>query len=210
MSQPVVLDEAALGRAVSELIGRDARLSPIVQTWGTPPLWAREPGFSTLLRIILEQQVSLASARAAYTRLESAIGPVTPEAFLQLDDARLKAIGFSRQKTAYGRGLAEAILAGRVDLTRLAEAEDDVAFEQLKRIKGVGAWTAHIYLLMALLRPDVWPAGDRALAVATQGVLGLLACPSPAELETIGVAWQPWRAVAARLLWHYYLNRSRS
>jgi DNA-3-methyladenine glycosylase II len=169
-------------------------------------MWAREPGFPTLIHIILEQQVSLASARAAYDRLLVAASPLTPARFLELDDAELKTIGFSRQKTAYGRELAGAILDGRLNLTELGTLDDADVRSELMGIKGIGPWTADIYLLMALRRPDVWPSGDLALASAAQRVKRLAARPTPDELDTLGADWTPWRAVAARLLWHYYLS----
>jgi DNA-3-methyladenine glycosylase II len=169
-------------------------------------MWAREPGFPTLIHIILEQQVSLASARAAYDRLLAAASPLTPDRFLELDDAQLKRIGFSRQKTAYGRELAGAILGGRLDLAGLETLDDADVRSELTGIKGIGPWTADIYLLMALRRPDVWPSGDLALASAAQRVKRLAARPTPDELDTLGADWAPWRAVAARLLWHYYLS----
>jgi DNA-3-methyladenine glycosylase II len=172
-------------------------------------MWGREPGFPTLVHIILEQQVSLASARAAYDRLLLAASPLTPERFLQLDDARLRAIGFSRQKAAYGRHLARAILDGRLDLVALEAMDDEAARSALTEIKGIGPWTANIYLLMALRRPDIWPSGDLALAVAVQMVKRLDARPTPDEMEAYGEHWRPWRAAAARLLWHYYLSGYR-
>lgn len=205
----VQLDHEALARAAGELAARDPLLGQIVSEFGVPPLWAREPGFPTLLHIILEQQVSLASARAAFDRLRAAADPLTPARFLEFDDATLKGFGFSRQKTGYARGLAEAILAGRLDLTSLAQLDDEAVIAELCRLKGIGPWSAHIYLLMALSRPDVWPSGDRALAVAVQSVLRLPACPMPDELAAIGAPWQPWRSVAARIFWHYYLSTPR-
>jgi DNA-3-methyladenine glycosylase II len=172
-------------------------------------MWAREPGFPTLVHIILEQQVSLASARAAYDRLCATVSPLTPEGFLTLDDATLKAIGFSRQKTGYGRHLARSIVDGRLDLDALEAMPDDAVRAELCALKGIGPWSAEIYLLMALLRPDVWPVGDIALASAVCDVMGLDARPTPAELDAIGAAWHPWRAVAARVLWHHYLSRRK-
>lgn len=200
------LTETSLADAMHELSARDARLARIVADFGPPPLWAREPGFPTLLHIILEQQVSLASARAAFDRLRAIARPLTPERFLELDDAALKTAGFSRQKTRYGRALAQTIRAGDLDLHGLAGLDDHVVRAELTKIVGIGRWTADIYLLMALGRPDVWPVGDLALAIAARNVLGLPAVPSPAELEAIGAAWRPWRAVAARILWHHYLG----
>jgi DNA-3-methyladenine glycosylase II len=201
-----VLNKAALARGLRFLSDSDADMARILKEIGPPPMWAREEGFHTLLHIILEQQVSLASARAAYERLRASCRPLTPARFLQLEDDTLKMIGFSRQKTAYGRNLARSILEGRLDLEALGVLDDAAVRSELIRVKGIGDWTADIYLLMALGRPDVWPCGDLALAVAVQRVKGLDARPGPHELEAMGAAWQPWRAVAARLLWHYYLT----
>jgi DNA-3-methyladenine glycosylase II len=205
-SLPRTLSEADLLRGVRLLSGRDPDLAAIVKTIGPPPMWAREPGFATLLYIILEQQVSLASARAAFDRLRSHISPLTPSRFLELDDATLKGIGFSRQKTGYGRHLAEAVLTGRLNLGSLHRMSDDAVKRELLAVKGIGHWTADIYLLMALRRPDIWPVGDLALAVAAQRVKRLKGRPSADELEKMSRNWRPWRAVAARLLWHDYLS----
>jgi len=201
------LDQPTLHRAAAELAARDARLAAILAAHGPPPLWAREPGFPTLLHIILEQQVSLASARAAFDKLAAVAAPLTPQRFLELDDVTLKAVGFSRQKARYGRELAAALVSDNLDLDEVAEMEDDAARAALMRVVGIGRWTADIYLLMALLRPDVWPAGDLALTVAAVEALGLPAAPTQAELAELAVVWQPWRAVAARLLWHVYLKK---
>ena len=203
------LDEKSLRRAVKTLAARDADLAAIVARFGPPPLWPREPGFATLVHIILEQQVSLASAKAAFDRLQAALVRVEPEAFLTLDDVTLKAIGFSRQKTQYVRSLAGALLEGELDLHGLHEQEDAAIRAALKRLKGIGDWTVDVYLLMALRRPDVWPVGDLGLLVAAQEVKRLPVRPTPAELETLGEPWRPWRAVAARLLWHHYLSTRR-
>jgi DNA-3-methyladenine glycosylase II len=205
-SPNLVLTEALLIEGVQILAGHDADLAAVYERFGPPPLWAREPGFPTLVYIILEQQVSLASARAAFQRLAAAISPLTPQAFLELSDAELKAIGFSRQKTGYARLLAQSILAGEIDLAGLAAFEDGAVQARLTRLKGVGRWSADIYLMEALLRPDVWPSGDLALAIAVQRVKRLAAVPGPVELEAIGEAYRPWRAVAARIFWHYYLS----
>src|SRR5512139_1536189 len=141
------LTQRTLINASRRLAARDPDLAAVVDRYGPPPLWAREPGFQTLIYIILEQQVSLASAKAAYDRLVAATGRLIPERFLTLSDAELKAVGFSRQKTAYGRGLAQAILDGRIDLARLETLDDDQVKVQLTAIKGIGPWTADIYLL---------------------------------------------------------------
>lgn len=201
------LTDRGMQRAVRILCRRDPDLARVYRECGTPPLWARDPGFPTLVRIILEQQVSLASARAAFSRLQQAISEVTPRRFLKLDDAALRMIGFSRQKASYVRHLAEAIVKRRFRPALLETMKDETAREILLALKGVGFWSADIYLMMALRRPDIWPAGDLALATAAQEVKQLRKRPSPKELEELGTAWRPWRAVAARLLWHHYLTK---
>lgn len=201
------LTEASLHHAVAELTQRDADLAQIVARHGPPPLWAREPGFATLVLLILEQQVSLASARAAFNRLEAAIGAITPTGVLALSNAELRSIGFSRQKSGYARALADAIVTGRFEPEQLAALDDDGVRAALTTLKGIGPWTAEIYLLMVLRRPDAWPVGDLALATAAQQVKHLVQRPTPADLLALAELWRPWRAVAARLLWHHYLSR---
>ncbi len=194
-------------QALEELAEKDPDLAQIYWTLGEPPLWPREPGFPTLIHIILEQQVSLASAQAAFDKLLVMASPLTPDSFLALDDLQLREAGFSRQKTKYGRFLAEAIQSGQLNLDSLPHLPDEEVRAQLTAIKGIGPWTADVYLLMVLKRPDVWPVGDLALQVAAQQIKGLPNRPKAAELEEIGEAWRPWRAVAARLLWHFYLSK---
>lgn len=206
---PNRLDETALLHGVAELSRLHPPLAGVAGRYGPPPMWERPPGFGTLLHIILEQQVSLASARAAYDRLRVAADPLTPDRFLEFSDAELKTIGFSRQKTGYGRALARMLLDGSLNLAALEAMPDEAVREALLRVPGVGNWTADIYLLMVLLRPDVWPHGDRALALSVQRVLGLEECPSYDELREMSAAWRPWRAVAARLFWHDYLSRRK-
>ena len=201
-----VLNHEALARGVRLLARRDPDLRRVVKKFGAPPMWERESGFSTLLHIILEQQVSLASARAAHNKLLELVSPLTPDRFLQLDDATLKTVGFSRQKTAYGRNLAQSIVDGILNLDALAAMDDTAVRSELIKIKGIGRWTADIYLLMVLRRPDVWPTGDLALAVAAQRVKNLTVRPTEAQLVEMSARWRPWRAVAARILWHYYLS----
>jgi DNA-3-methyladenine glycosylase II len=204
--QPV-LDEAAFAEAVRFLADRDEDLAAVVKTYGQPPLWVREPGFPALVFIILEQQVSLASARAAFERLKAAANPLTPKRFLKFTDAELLRIGFSRQKALYTRLLAESLACRYFNLRDLHELHDDAARKMLIAFKGIGGWTADIYLLSALRRPDIWPTGDLALATAVQEVKGLRQRPSPEKLEELSTPWKPWRAVAARLFWHAYLSK---
>ena len=204
------LNERTLLRAVGCLARLDSDLAKIAADLGPPPLWARHQGFQTLIHIILEQQVSLSSAKAAFDKLLSVATPLTPERFLQLGDTELKAVGFSRQKTLYGRCLSHAIIQGDLDVTALNSMGDEGVRSELMKIKGIGRWTSDIYLLMALLRPDVWPRGDLALALAVQQVKRLKQKPTEEELTDISSEWQPWRSVAARLLWHNYLSRRAS
>jgi len=210
-SRPALPDQPltreGLLAAVDELAAHDPALAGIVERHGPPPLWDRQPGFPTLLHIVLEQQVSLASAQAAFDRLRVAAHPLTPGGFLELTDAELLAIGFSRQKARYGRAVAEAIQSGALDLDSLAGLDDESVHRKLQAIPGIGPWTSTIYLLMVLGRPDVWPAGDMALAAAVDEVKGLGHRPDTAEMTELGAAWRPWRSVAARLFWHDYLAR---
>ena len=162
------------------------------------------------MHIVLEQQVSLASARAAFDRLVLATDPLTPERFLRLTDMELLAVGFSRQKARYGRAIATALLDGTLDLDRLAALDDEAAQQALETIPGIGRWSSTIYLLMVLGRPDVWPVGDMALATAVAEAKGLPARPAAADLALMGEVWRPWRSVAARLFWHDYLARRRT
>ncbi len=203
----IILNENVFAQGVRLLADRDAHLAEVLEKFGSPPLWVREPGFPTLVYIILEQQVSLASAKAAFDRLKDAVRPLTPSRFLKLTDAELLRIGFSRQKTLYTRLLAESLFRRYFDLRYLNNLHDDAARKMLVAFKGIGKWTADIYLLSALRRPDIWPAGDLALATAVQEVKRLRRRPSPERLEKMSAPWRPWRAVAARLFWHHYLSK---
>ncbi len=200
------LTEASLAVAVDALAARDPVLGDVVARFGRPPLWDREPGFPTLVHVILEQQVSLASAQAAFDRLRSAAEPPTPATFLRLDGGELLAIGFSRQKTRYARALATALEAGGLDLDALAHLDDAAVDAALTALPGIGPWTATIYRLMVLCRPDAWPIHDIALAQAIAEVRGLARRPGADEMTALAEGWRPWRAVAARILWHHYLS----
>jgi DNA-3-methyladenine glycosylase II len=204
-----VLDASAFRSAATALCDVDPGLAGIVDRYGLPEFWAREPGLETLVLLILEQQVSLASARAAYDRLEQRLGGLTTAGILASGDAELRADGFSRQKARYVRALATAVEAGSLDLGTLATLDDEGARVALVALPGIGPWTADVYLLTALRRPDVWPVGDIALQEAARRVRGLDARPTPLELEALGEAWRPHRASAARLLWHLYLSEPR-
>jgi DNA-3-methyladenine glycosylase II len=191
------------------LAARDKDLACLLETDGVPPLWARKPCFSTLIRIILEQQVSLASAKAVYRRIVDNLVPFTPDRFLEGGSSYLRSLGVTRQKAAYCINVAEAILGDRLDLRALSGMDDLAAADTLTRIKGIGPWTADIYLLMALRRPDVWPSGDIALINTVRKVKKLHENPSPSILSNVAEAWRPFRSVAARMLWHHYLSDNK-
>ena len=203
------LDEQSLIRTCEKLADADADLRFIYQTYGAPPLWNREASFAALVHIILEQQVSLGSALAAFNKLTEKIGDVTPENVLRLSDEELKAVYFSRQKTVYVRDLASAILEKRLDLTALETLPDAVVKAELTKIKGIGESTAGLYVLMALLRADVMPRGDLALHVAWRDLKNLPEKPNSDEFLIVAERWKPYRAVAARLLWHFYLSAKK-
>ncbi|WP_374939428.1 DNA-3-methyladenine glycosylase family protein [Tolypothrix sp. FACHB-123] len=200
------LTPETLTHALTVLADIDSDLAQILAKFGPPPLWQRQAGFATLLQIILEQQVSLAAAKAVFNRLCDIVQPLIPENFLFLDDLQLRGIGFSRQKILYCRELAQAITNGQLDLTKLETMTEITIRSELKRIKGIGDWTVDIYLLMALQRPDVFPKGDLGIAIALQKLKGFTTRPTPTQIEAIAQQWRPWRAVATRLLWHYYLS----
>ena len=199
------LTKRTLALAATELASRDPTLNSIFQVHGNPPLWRRPQGFPTLVHIILEQQVSLRSGKAMFDRLESTIIPFAPETFLSYGYEFLRSLGVTRQKAAYLLHLAELLVNGQLNLTRLSRMPDEDARQALMNVKGIGAWSADVYLLMAMCRADIWPAGDLALAVAAKELFKLNQRPSPIELEILAERWRPHRAVAARMLWQYYL-----
>jgi DNA-3-methyladenine glycosylase II len=196
-----------LQQAAHELSVADPQLGASVDRYGPPPMWDRDPTYATLVHLILEQQVSLASAQAAFDKLRGALGAsIEPAGLLELSDAELRAVGFSRQKAGYARTLARAMLDG-FDLGALSLMPDDEVRLALTAMPGIGPWTADIYLTMCLLRPDVWPHGDLALATSARDLLELGERPTFAELGALAERWHPYRAVAARILWHDYLQR---
>lgn len=202
----ISLTKKRLNESVIYLADHDNDLARLLEADGVPPLWARKACFATLIHIILEQQVSLASALAMYRRLVDNLVPFTPKRFLEVGSSYLRSLGVTRQKAAYCINVAEAILEGGLDLKALSRMDDPAVFDTLTRIKGIGPWTADIYLLMALRRPDVWPSGDIALMNTVRKVKALDMSPSPSTLSTIAEAWRPFRSVAARMLWHHYLS----
>ena len=205
------LDEPTLARAVRTLARAEPRFAQIVKRHGPPPLWPRDPGFQTLVLLMLEQQVSLAQGRAMYMRIANAMGVVTPASVATLGESGLRALGVTRQKSAYLATLALRLERGEFDIDALASLSDAEADAALDALHGVGPWTAQCYLLFALRRSDVFPAADLALLEAVRHLWRLRARPSPEALARRAQAWRPHRAVAARLLWHHYLSeRGRS
>jgi DNA-3-methyladenine glycosylase II len=178
----------------------------ILERAGAPRFRRRRNGFETLLHIILEQQVSIDAAAAMFRRLNEECRPLTPAGFLTLDDAVLRRCGFSRQKAGYGRGLADAVASGALDFDWLAAASDDEALAALVALKGIGRWSAEIYLIFALGRDDVWPAADLGLQFGVAAELGLGERLGERELRELGDRWRPWRTVAACLFWQSYLH----
>ena len=188
------------------LVAIDEDMARIFNNHGVPPLWAREQGFETLIRIILEQQVSLVSADAMYRRLKDSIGPLTAETIIASGNTHLRSLGVTRQKAGYFINVAEAVQSGELDFDKVASESDESAIATLTSIKGIGPWTAKVYLLMVLRRPDVWPVGDIALATAFKNLKSWPERPTQPELAEIAKKWSPHRATAARMLWNYYLN----
>jgi DNA-3-methyladenine glycosylase II len=203
--KPTALTEESVARAARLLARRDKDLAGILKRLGPPPLWARPPGFSTLVHIILEQQVSLASAASLFARLKQNVVPFQPARMLELGENHLKALGLTRQKTSYCLHLAESITEKRLRLSQLAAMSDADVITALTDIKGLGAWSADVYLLMVLRRPDVFPVSDLALVIAVSKLKQLSRRPNGNELLELAETWRPYRSVAARMLWQYYL-----
>jgi DNA-3-methyladenine glycosylase II len=179
----------------------------VVERLGVPPMFGRRPGFPALVRIILEQQVSLVAARTLYRRLDAHVGGIAPQAIAALDVGGLREFGLTRQKAAYCHGLAVRVLDGRVDLSAVARSEEATGRAMLLDVPGLGPWSVDIYFLMALRRPDVWPQGDLALARAMREVRAMRRLPGREQQQKIARRWAPWRSVAARILWMHYLAR---
>jgi DNA-3-methyladenine glycosylase II len=202
---PAPLDAVRLRAMLDALAAADAGLRNAIARVGYPAPRQRDPGFATLLRIILAQQVSTASAAAIWRKLEAALaGEPTPQRFLALDDQSLRACGFSARKVEYARGLSAAIVGGALDVAALARLDEESAITALVALRGFGRWSAEIYLLFALGRADVFPADDLAIQVAYQRLRRLDARPSARALRAMTEPWRPHRGAAAVFLWHYY------
>jgi DNA-3-methyladenine glycosylase II len=199
------LDVASLEADVAALAAQHELFDRLQTRNGSPPLWRREPSFPTVVRLILEQQVSLPSANAAYAKLEQRLGAVDPESLLASTDGELRSDGFSRQKASYVRGVADRIMSGTLDLRDIAaDSEDGGA--RLLEVRGIGPWTVACFLLFVSGDRDVWPTGDRALYVSMTNNLGLGQVPARDQCDEIASGWSPMRSTAARMLWYDYLG----
>lgn len=190
--------------ALAELAGMDSDLARAIDLGGPLPDRRRPPGFATLAKIVIQQQLSLASASAIWGRLEAAVAPFTPGRMLDFSEPELRSLGLSRQKADFCLALAQALTDGGLDLDGLAGLDDDAALDHLCRIRGIGRWTAEVYLLFALDRPNIWPAGDLAVQAALQHLKGWDERLKGKPAVTVAEPWRPWRGVAARVLWQYY------
>lgn len=201
------LSRETLPEAVTRLNALDSLMHTLVQTYGSPPLWQRNQSFETLVHIILEQKVSLASAMAVMLRVKKLCPSMAAEAFLRLAESELRAAGVSSRKVSYCQSIAIAVTSGELDLRSLRLCSNEDILEKLIAIRGVGPWTAGVYLLMSIRREDAWASGDRALVVSYAESCDLSKVPSYQEFDEIAKQWQPLRGVAARVLWHAYLSR---
>ena len=206
MPQAILIDcDETLAQAVSALVALDTvRLAPLVAITGLPPLRRRPPGFDGLVWIIISQQVSVASANAIFARVKARFEPLLPQDILSAGDETLRACGLSAPKIRSLTALSQALVAGTLDLGHLAHVPATEAHQALVAIRGIGPWTADVFLLFCLGHPDIWPVGDLALQEAVRMVFGLAQRPDSRHMAALAQDWQPYRAVAARLLWAYY------
>jgi DNA-3-methyladenine glycosylase II len=204
-----IFSEADLTDACNRLARKDPHIKEIIKQHGYPPFWSRKPSFETLIHIILEQQVSLASAKAALVKLKEKIGAVTPPKLLALSDEELKACYFSRQKIVYARCLANAIESGEISIKKLQHLPDDEVRHTLSQIKGIGNWTVDVFLMMVLHRTDLFPTGDIALMNSVKHIKQLPAHTPKENILELAEAWRPNRTVAAFLFWNAYIKRKK-
>jgi DNA-3-methyladenine glycosylase II len=186
---------------------KDTHLRAIIKRHGYPPMWTRPNTFQTLVLTILEQQVSLASAYAAFKKLKLKTGYVTPAKLLRLTDEEMRACYFTRQKMGYARGLAEAVVKQKINLKKLATLPDEEVREILIQLKGIGHWTIDVYLMHALQRTDLFPLGDIALVNSLKETKGLPKDTSKEAMLKIAEPWRPYRTIASMILWHSYIKR---
>ena len=202
-----MLDETALRTSLDALAADQPAIAALIERLGYPQPRQRAPGYETLLRTIVGQQVSVAAAASVWNKLEAAVGEgCAPDALLAQDYDTLRACGLSRQKHGYARSLAELVVSGALDLHALPE-DDEEAIAALVRVKGIGRWSAEIYLLFAEGRKDIWPAGDLAVQIAVGQIMGLDARPTERETRALAEDWRPHRSAMALMTWHHYNTR---
>ena len=206
-----VIDEIAdLERGIAALIEADARFAPVVAETGCPPLRRSEAGYRGVMKIIAGQQVSKASAAAIWLRMEQALAPMEPVHVAGLGDAAFRAAGLSGPKIKAVKALTAAITEGDLDFAALEAKDDQAVCDSLCEVKGIGPWSAEVYLLSCLGRRDAWPGGDLALQIAAADAFGLNSRPDAKAMTAMAESWRPWRSVAARVLWaHYALMAGR-
>jgi DNA-3-methyladenine glycosylase II len=202
-----VFNENTFQDICTELAGKNKDLNKIIIRYGFPPMWTRPASFQTLVLTILEQQVSLASAYAAFRKLKEKIGYVTPAKILRLSDTDLRACYFSRQKTVYVRELAGAISSRKLTLKKLSIAPEEHIRMELKKIKGIGDWTVDVYMMHALQRADLFPLGDIALVNSLRETKQLQPGISKEKMLAIAESWRPYRTIASMILWHAYIQK---
>lgn len=191
----------------NKLAAKDEHLKAIIKQYGHPPMWTRPATFQTLVLTILEQQVSLASAYAAFKKLKEKIGYVTPAKLLQLTDEEMRACYFTRQKMGYARGLAAAMQSKQIVLRKFSTMPDEKVRENLIWLKGIGHWTIDVYLMHALQRTDLFPLGDIALVNSLKETKQLHKHISKEEMLAVAEPWRPYRTIAAMILWHAYIQK---
>jgi len=206
MSIPFRLNDQYIKEGMAALAARDPRFAVALSELGHPPLRAADEGYAALLRAIVGQQVSVYAARSIWNRVAALVDPMTPERLLTFSDEQLRACGLSNNKVKFARALALDTAEKRVVFEALASLDDDAAIAMLTQVKGIGRWTAEIYLMFALGRPDVMPGNDIGINVAAQHFFGMRRRPDPKKMLKIAEAWRPWRTVAALFLWHYRHN----
>ena len=205
----LVFDRSNFHSLCDELGRKDKELKAIINKFGYPPMWVRPQGFSTLINIILEQQVSLASAKAAFNKLKEKTGSITPVNVLKLSDTEMKACYFSRQKMVYARHLAETLITKKIKIRKLSENNDEEVRITLKQVKGIGDWTVDIYLMFAMQRTDIFPTGDLAMMNSLKKIKNLKSTTTKENILAIAESWRPYRSVATYLLWHNYLEERK-
>ena len=206
MSIPFRLTDLHVQEGMAALGAIDPRFAAGLAAYGHPPLRMAAEGYAALLRAIVGQQVSVYAARSIWDRVAALVNPMTPQRLLEFSDAELRACGLSNNKVKFARSLALDTAEKRIVFEALPELDDEAVIAMLTQAKGIGRWTAEIYMMFALGRPDVMPANDLGLIVAAQSLFGLRKRPDPKKMLKMAEAWRPWRSVAALFLWHYRHN----